>query len=246
MILYAVKATNPATNNQLRARVTINDTEVGAQYHALASESTGGKHWFGGVLTADAVANNASIVLEVQTSTSSSGAVDCAESRLAVIRLNQFDDYFADYAATPDNTITATDTDTQINSVSHTTDTATTSDWAIWSFGRAEAFGDDAHAIGIELRDGTGTTEIICGNNDYEIIPSHSSDRIGLGPIWGFDAALADATSKTYRVYGSEGVDVSPASGADEQWMVGFTLNFAQEAGGGEQSGSLGLLGVGY
>lgn len=247
LILYAVKATSPSTNNQLRARVTINDTEVGNQYHALASESTGGKHWFGGVLTADAVATNASIVLEVQTSSSSSGVVDCAESRLAVIRLNQFEDYFGDYTATPDNTITATDTDTQINSVSHTTDTAASADWAIWSFGRADAFGDDAHAIGIELRDGTDpTNDLMFGNNDYEIIPSHSNDRVGLGPIWGFDPALADATSRTYRVYGSEGVDVSPASGADEQWMVGFTLNFAQEAGGGEQSGSLGLLGVGY
>jgi hypothetical protein len=245
VFFYALKVTVDSTSVGIRARITIDDVVVGAQYIDVEGEDNNENMWIGGMCTADAVAASSSVVVEVQTDSATSGAMDVAYARLFCLRLDQFEDHFTDEDLTG-ATSSSFDTDTLIHSVSHTTDTVANANWMIGWFGRGDNHGENTKAIGTDLRDGTGTADRLCCDTNSNAVGNGSSDRYPLGPMWAVDQDLADATSKTYRVYGNEEVDVSPAVGIDDQWMFGFSTVFAVESGGGEQAGSLLSVGVGY
>lgn len=246
VFFYAVKVTVDSTSASIRIRLTIDDVVVGNQYLEFEGEDSGENWWLGGMATADAVAASSDVVVEVQTDSSTAGLMDVEYSRLVAIRLDQFEDHFTDYDAAG-ATISSVDTDTLIDSVAHTTDTVGNANWMIGYFGRGDDHGENTKTIGVDLRDGTGTADRLCSDTTRNICGNGANDRYPLGPLWALDQNLADATSKTYRVYGNEENDVSPAVGIDEQWMFGFSTVFAAEAAaGGEQAGSLLSVGVGY
>lgn len=245
VFFYAIKVTVDSTSASIRVRLTIDDVVVGNQYLEFEGEDSGENWWVGGMATADAVAASSSVVVECQTDSATAGLMDVQYARLFALRLNQFEDHFTDYDAAG-ATISVVDTDTLIDSVAHTTDTVANADWMIGYFGRGDDHGENTKTIGVDLRDGTTTGDRMASNTDRNICGNGANDRYPLGPLWAPDENLADATSKTYRVYGNEEVDVTPAVGIDEQWMFGFSTVFAVEAAGGEQAGSLATLGVGY
>jgi hypothetical protein len=246
VFFYAVKVTVDSTSASIRVRLTIDDVVVGNQYIEAEGEDSNENWWIGGMATADAVAASSSVVVECQTDSSTAGLMDVQYARLFALRLDQFEDHFTDYDAAG-ATISSVDTDTLINSVAHTTDTAAAAAWVVGAFSRGDDHGENTKTIAIDLRDGTGTGDRICCDTTYSQCGHGANDRYALGPIWGIDDNVADATSKTYRVYGNEENDVTPAVGIDEQWMFGFSMVFAPEAAaGGEQAGSLLSVGVGY
>lgn len=232
-----------STSASIRMKVTIDGTDIGAQYMELEGEDTAEEYWIGFMVTSDAVASSVTAQIEFQTDSGTSGAHDVIESRIFALRLNAFEDYFTDYDASDDD-LTLADTTYLTHTVAHTTDHAVSggdAKWLVSANARISAMGVNTHAVAGELRE---TTTAFAGDIFNHYTQNGTNDRQVIGPFYG-TIDLSDATSYSFRQYHEDEVD--SGTDVDEKWMFGFSTVFAADAAtGGEQAGSLATLGVGY
>lgn len=210
----------------IRMRITDDSTQVG-EYLEYEDEDSVDIRQLGCMWALEGIASS-TIALEFQTDSSTSGRIDIDRSMLFALRLDAFEDHLLTHDAT-DTEMAVVDTDYGTISVSHTTNTAATRDWAIFGNSIILKSGSDGHyrhhiyddttlLIGDSLDTGV--------DNGVRHVYTGSEDQV-VNLRFGEYVRVADATGLIAEIKNQENTDVLPTPDIIDAHMGWFTWELA-------------------
>ena len=219
-IYYTAHVLVDSTSAAIRLRVDVGGAPT--NFIELEGEDSAEELCIGGLICIEAPAAGTVVKIQVQTDSSTAGAMDVDCMRLMVLDLDAFEDHFTKIEPTDVN-ITVDDTDFVTANVLHTTSTAASEDWAIQGFAINDV--DNSNKRTERMIDESGVG-LVCGNRADNAIQNSNTDQTPLQQL-GQKDAVADSTSFDFDYIVREEGDVTPEPVIIDTWLFGFTYQLA-------------------